>query len=437
MPKGKTDQQLENRLKKIESTLVEQEPRIIKVLQNYFINRKKWGKTDQRSKSAVITLVRRIFFSSTTVALAGSFIGFLTLVLLYWQVTEMREQTKHLQDQNENLQQQISQQQNAYKTARKTNLIELLDSDNNSVRHSAFLEFFGDSTYYTNTSIVMDSLYFNDITLNNFTYKNLEIDAIFFINSKLSNDSIIFNAIRFSLIKSLVNDTYLNINNNAKNTINYSTFNRSHLKPHVFPFSLTYSFLNESKIEASGFNGATFESDHSYFFGSDIELSSNSGDSSIGSSNVFLYCNFSRLGKIDSSDVFFDQNTFINCTIDGKPYKSGYIVHDINGRNLPFNATFVETLDLKEYSFIKKQVIDSLQDLDNIVTYGSEIFRWENNRQLANADSSTKIYMDETLKSAELLIESNSLVYANFPNMTTRLDLNKLDSLNQVWALRK
>ena len=93
--------ELEEKLKKIEAELLEQEHRPFKILWNYF-NRKNRFKDskDKRRKAVTKAVIWRLFISPTTIAIATSgLLGYLSLFLLYKQTNLFKNQNKFIQQQ--------------------------------------------------------------------------------------------------------------------------------------------------------------------------------------------------------------------------------------------------------------------------------------------------------------------------------------------------
>lgn len=100
----------EERFEEIEARLIAQEHRLFSVLQNFFIERKKWPIDDPRRDASAKALIWSIFFSPGTVAIAGATIGLATLAVLIWQNTLIKQQNDYFKEQNQYQQIQIEAQ---------------------------------------------------------------------------------------------------------------------------------------------------------------------------------------------------------------------------------------------------------------------------------------------------------------------------------------
>lgn len=116
------ENQLKEKIEKIEVKLIEQEHRPFVILNNFFIKRKKWAKDDPRQIAATKAIIWRLFFSPTVVASIGGFIALLSLGVFVWQNALISKQNNFFQEQ-------IKQQDEQYKLQRRTVLIGILYND--------------------------------------------------------------------------------------------------------------------------------------------------------------------------------------------------------------------------------------------------------------------------------------------------------------------
>ncbi|MDM3872038.1 pentapeptide repeat-containing protein [Porticoccus sp. W117] len=100
----------EERLDILETRLIEQDHRLLHVLNNFFIQRRDWPKGDPRRTAAFKALLHRLFFSPSTVATAGSLIAVASLIVLFQQNAILFDQNQLISDQNHFFQEQISKQ---------------------------------------------------------------------------------------------------------------------------------------------------------------------------------------------------------------------------------------------------------------------------------------------------------------------------------------
>lgn len=129
------ENQLKEKIEKIEVKLIEQEHRPFVILNNFFIKRKKWTKDDPRQIAATKAIIWRLFFSPTVVALTGGFIALLSLGVFVWQNTLISKQNNFFQAQ-------IKQQDEQYKLQRRTELIRILyEKSDIRLKKEALIEF--------------------------------------------------------------------------------------------------------------------------------------------------------------------------------------------------------------------------------------------------------------------------------------------------------
>jgi len=134
---------VEEKISKIEVKLIEQEHRLFNVLENYFINRKKWDINDPRRTAATKALFWKIFFSPGTIAATGGIVATITLFVLFQQNSLFKEQNQIMSKQNQFFQTQIKQQEQQYDLQRRTDLISILYGDgyDSRTKSEALLEF--------------------------------------------------------------------------------------------------------------------------------------------------------------------------------------------------------------------------------------------------------------------------------------------------------
>lgn len=110
--------------------LIEQEHRGLRILTNFFIEKRKWPRGDPRHAAAWKALLYRVWFSPGTIAAAGGAVGAVSAMLLFGQYQEMREQNKRFAEQTLALQGQVELQRNQFVLQRRTELITILYDGN-------------------------------------------------------------------------------------------------------------------------------------------------------------------------------------------------------------------------------------------------------------------------------------------------------------------
>jgi hypothetical protein len=106
----------------LEAKLIEQEHRIVRVIQN-FVNRNQWANEDPRRAAAKNALVWRALAPISITAAAGSTVALATLLVLFWQTRLMSEQNASFKEQNAKLQAQIDLQTEQDAARRRTEVI--------------------------------------------------------------------------------------------------------------------------------------------------------------------------------------------------------------------------------------------------------------------------------------------------------------------------
>ncbi|MBS0430427.1 MAG: pentapeptide repeat-containing protein [Proteobacteria bacterium] len=109
----------------LEARFIEQEHRIVRVVQNYF-DRKRWTLDDPRRAAARNAILWRMFAPGTAAVAASSLVAIATLVVLVWQTGLIAEQNEFFKEQNQKLQLQIDQQGDQDTTRRRTEIIAAL-----------------------------------------------------------------------------------------------------------------------------------------------------------------------------------------------------------------------------------------------------------------------------------------------------------------------
>jgi uncharacterized protein YjbI with pentapeptide repeats len=109
----------------VEALFIEQEHRIVRVVQNYF-DRKKWPADDPRRVAARNAVIWRVLAPGTAAVAAGGLIALATLVVLVWQTNLIAEQNEFFKEQNKKLQVQIDQQGDQDTSRRRTEIIGVL-----------------------------------------------------------------------------------------------------------------------------------------------------------------------------------------------------------------------------------------------------------------------------------------------------------------------
>jgi hypothetical protein len=102
----------------LEARFIEQEHRIVRVVQNYF-DRKRWPPDDPRRVAARNAVIWRVLTPGTAAVAAGGLVAIATLVVLVWQTRLIAEQNEFFRDQNQKLQVQIDRKRSTnYTVAR-------------------------------------------------------------------------------------------------------------------------------------------------------------------------------------------------------------------------------------------------------------------------------------------------------------------------------
>jgi hypothetical protein len=109
----------------LEARFIEQEHRIVRVVQNYF-DRKRWPAEDPRRTAARNAVIWRILTPGTAAVAASGFVALATLIVLIWQTRLISEQNEFFKDQNQKLQLQIDQQGTQDTSRRRTEIIGVL-----------------------------------------------------------------------------------------------------------------------------------------------------------------------------------------------------------------------------------------------------------------------------------------------------------------------
>ena len=183
-------------MQELETTMVEQEHRPVQLVMNFWKRKERWPEGDGRRYASVRAFFWRIFFSPGTVALVGGGLGLLSLGVLAYQTKLMREQNVQFTNQ-------IAFQEESFKSARKTDLINLLNSGNRNTKQSAFIEFYGDSTYYNHTTIILDdTLRVVNADLSNYKINDFGSEAISLNSIYLKKGEMSISADRLTIINS-------------------------------------------------------------------------------------------------------------------------------------------------------------------------------------------------------------------------------------------
>ena len=109
----------------LEARFMEQEHRIVRVVQNYF-DRKRWPAGDPRRIAARNAVIWRVLTPGTAAVAASGLVAVATLVVLVWQTRLIAEQNEFFKEQNQKLQLQIDQQGNQDVSRRRTEIISVL-----------------------------------------------------------------------------------------------------------------------------------------------------------------------------------------------------------------------------------------------------------------------------------------------------------------------
>jgi|GEM_PF-6249591 len=180
---------IEERVDKLESLLVEQEHRPFKIIGN-FIEAYRGDKSEDFKKSAYKAFIYRLFFSPAVIASGGVVIGVLTLLLLYWQNEKFDEQNALILDQNKFFRQQILQ--NSVKSEFNLLYNDSINSNRKVISLKEMLDYqklYGDQG--SNRVFYLDEV---DFSYANFSIHDT-ISNVDFSGSKLSEcvfDSIVF-----------------------------------------------------------------------------------------------------------------------------------------------------------------------------------------------------------------------------------------------------
>jgi uncharacterized protein YjbI with pentapeptide repeats len=109
----------------LEARFLEQEHRVVRVIQNYF-DSKKWAVGDPRRAAARNALLWRLLAPSTAAVATSGLVAGATLVVLIWQTRLIAEQNEFFKEQNQKLQTQIDQQADQDTNRRRTEIIAAL-----------------------------------------------------------------------------------------------------------------------------------------------------------------------------------------------------------------------------------------------------------------------------------------------------------------------
>ena len=117
-----------------EAKLIEQEHRVLSILINFFINRKKWNTSDPR-RSASIKAFLFLFIPSLSTLAIGSIITFISLFFMFEQTKIMKKQNTLIQEQNSLIVKQLSVQQKFQINARRTELVKAIYKSKESTKN--------------------------------------------------------------------------------------------------------------------------------------------------------------------------------------------------------------------------------------------------------------------------------------------------------------
>ncbi|MBC5782337.1 pentapeptide repeat-containing protein [Ramlibacter sp. USB13] len=109
----------------LEARFLEQEHRIVRVVQNFF-DRTKWPADDPRRAAARNALLWRVLAPGTAAVAAGGIVAVATLLVLVWQTSLIADQNEFFKEQNQKLQQQIDLQSEQDASRRRTEIIATL-----------------------------------------------------------------------------------------------------------------------------------------------------------------------------------------------------------------------------------------------------------------------------------------------------------------------
>jgi hypothetical protein len=109
----------------VEARLLEQEHRVVRVVQNFFA-RRQWAADDPRYGACRKALIWLIFSPTMAAAAAGGGVALATLIVLSVQTKLLRDQNQYFQDQNRTLQAQIELQRTSHDAQRRTETIRLI-----------------------------------------------------------------------------------------------------------------------------------------------------------------------------------------------------------------------------------------------------------------------------------------------------------------------
>lgn len=98
---GEAPKTIDERLKKVEVELVEQEHRLFPVVTNYLWRKRKWEKNDKRRIASAKALIIRILFSPAVMAATGGVIALLSIAFVGYQSWLLHQQNHKFDDQND------------------------------------------------------------------------------------------------------------------------------------------------------------------------------------------------------------------------------------------------------------------------------------------------------------------------------------------------
>lgn len=136
----------------LEAKFIEQEHRVVRVVQNYF-DRKRWPPDDARRIAARNAVIWRVLTPGAAAVATGGLVAIATLVVLVWQTRLIADQNDFFREQNQKLQMQIDQQADQDASRRRTEIFgvlyetqlgpqgELVPTANPRTRAEAALEF--------------------------------------------------------------------------------------------------------------------------------------------------------------------------------------------------------------------------------------------------------------------------------------------------------
>lgn len=181
----------QDRLNRLERQLIEQEHRSLKLIENYIHRKEKWPNDEALQNSAKKAIIWRFLFSPTVIAFTGGTVAILTLFAFIWQNYLMKEQNDFLRRQliagdmarNESI--FLSDQETASRRQRAVvNYLKLVKSIayeeeriDLSGANLAGCNFKGPSRLFTNVD-------FNDVTVDNLTFSNMDLSQSHFFRVK-------------------------------------------------------------------------------------------------------------------------------------------------------------------------------------------------------------------------------------------------------------